>query len=90
MDAVCSVPNCARHATDRGRCAIHTRPRMNGWHWARVVATVVARDHGVCWLCGRPGANSADHVVPHSRGGTDALENLRAAHLACNLRRGIG
>jgi 5-methylcytosine-specific restriction endonuclease McrA len=42
----------------------------------------------VCWLCGRDGADSADHVLPRSRGGSDALENLRPAHRACNSARG--
>ena len=30
---------------------------------------------------------SADHLVPVSRGGTNALANLRPAHLVCNSRR---
>lgn len=42
----------------------------------------------VCWLCGRPGATSKDHVIPYSLGGTDDLENMRPAHLRCNKRRG--
>ena len=40
-----------------------------------------------CWLCGGEGADSADHVVPWSQGGSHALSNLRPAHLACNNRR---
>jgi len=40
------------------------------------VAQVIERDRGVCWLCGRPGAHSADHVLPASKGGTDDLANL--------------
>lgn len=38
------------------------------------------RDGGVCWICGGLGADSADHVVPKSKGGTDHPSNLRAAH----------
>lgn len=41
-----------------------------------------------CHLCGRPGADSADHLIPRSLGGPDTLENLRPAHLACNQSRG--
>lgn len=44
----------------------------------------------VCWICGRPGADTADHVVPHALGGSDAVDNLRPAHRSCNARRGIG
>lgn len=42
----------------------------------------------VCHLCGRRGADTADHLVPRSRGGTDTLDNLRPAHFRCNARRG--
>jgi hypothetical protein len=31
---------------------------------------------------------SADHIIPPSRGGTAALENLRASHLGCNSSAG--
>lgn len=41
-----------------------------------------------CWICGRPGANTADHVISVSRGGSNALENLRPAHFKCNQDRG--
>lgn len=43
----------------------------------------------VCALCGLPGANSADHVIPISRGGAvyDLL-NLQPAHARCNYARG--
>ncbi len=51
------------------------------------MAEVVERDGGVCRLGGKPGATSADHVVPVSRGGRDELANLRAAQLRCNLAR---
>ena len=50
---------------------------------------VLVRDRGICWLCGRPGANTADHVVPLALGGHPYDEaNLRAAHRSCNSRRG--
>lgn len=41
----------------------------------------------VCHLCGKDGADSADHVRPRSAGGTDDLDNLRPAHSACNFAR---
>jgi 5-methylcytosine-specific restriction endonuclease McrA len=49
---------------------------------------VLHRDHFICWLCGRKGADSVDHVVPRSEGGSDQLNKLRAAHLSCNSSRG--
>lgn len=42
----------------------------------------------VCHLCGRRGADSADHLVPRVQGGPDTIENLRPAHRRCNSRRG--
>jgi 5-methylcytosine-specific restriction endonuclease McrA len=43
----------------------------------------------ICWLCGHPGANSVDHVVPLSKGGARLdPANLRPAHMICNSRRG--
>jgi hypothetical protein len=55
------------------------------------------------WTCMIPGCNqpiqpglqwpdplsaSVDHIIPRSRGGDDTAENLRAAHLVCNVQRG--
>lgn len=42
----------------------------------------------LCWICGRPGADTADHVVPHFQGGDDSQDNLRPAHAQCNSKRG--
>jgi len=33
-----------------------------------------------CWLCGRGGADTIDHIVKIMHGGTDDLDNLRPAH----------
>lgn len=55
---------------------------------AYVVATLEVYGR-VCWLCGLPGANSADHVIPISKGGAvfDLL-NLGPSHRRCNYSRG--
>lgn len=58
------------------------------------------RDSGVCYLCGKPcdwddksnnavGMNypSIDHIIPVSRGGLHAWDNVRLAHFGCNLRK---
>ena len=43
----------------------------------------------VCCLCGLPGATSADHVIPRSKGGAVYdLRNLGPAHKRCNESRG--
>lgn len=53
----------------------------------------MARDGAQCYLCGYVFTEvgrrmTVDHVIPRSRGGTDAWENLRPACLACNARKG--
>jgi 5-methylcytosine-specific restriction endonuclease McrA len=47
-----------------------------------------------CHICGRPidyslphldpGEFVIDHVVPLKRGGTDTIDNVKAAHRSCN------
>jgi 5-methylcytosine-specific restriction endonuclease McrA len=47
------------------------------------------RDRQVCQYCGRKGGDlTVDHVMPKSRGGEDSWENLVAACLRCNNRKG--
>lgn len=56
------------------------------------VPRILRRDGGVCHICGAPGADSADHLIPKEFGGTDDDDNLAAVHHKaeprCNLRRG--
>jgi 5-methylcytosine-specific restriction endonuclease McrA len=56
--------------------------------WAALKRYVVARDRGICYIDGLPGATSADHIIPRSKGGIDHPSNLRACHWACNMKRG--
>jgi 5-methylcytosine-specific restriction endonuclease McrA len=57
--------------------------------WRKLRRYVLARDGYICWLCGKPGADSVDHVIPRARGGTDDLSNLKAAHNnPCNRTKG--
>lgn len=89
--SVCAEAGCGNAAVRGGRCADHAwtqRPRGSTRAWRRLRAQVIRRDRGVCWLCRRPGADSADHVIPADDGGPDELWNLRAAHVGCNAARG--
>jgi 5-methylcytosine-specific restriction endonuclease McrA len=47
---------------------------------------VFARDNHRCGYCGNA-ADSIDHVMPRSRGGTNVWENVIAACRGCNLRK---
>jgi 5-methylcytosine-specific restriction endonuclease McrA len=54
----------------------------------------IARDRPNCHLCGEaidydlphldPGAFVIDHVIPLTKGGTDTIDNVKAAHRSCN------
>jgi 5-methylcytosine-specific restriction endonuclease McrA len=62
------------------------------------IAALGDRDSWTCWLCNEfvnralgnrdPWMPSFDHVLPISRGGLDSWDNLRLAHLTCNIKRG--
>jgi 5-methylcytosine-specific restriction endonuclease McrA len=60
-----------------------TTARGYGWRWQRLSSAVLRRDNYICHYCGGRAA-TADHVIPKSRGGTDAWDNLVAACRSCN------
>lgn len=59
---------------------------------------IFERDGWRCGICGAdvdrtlrypdPGSASLDHVVPLSKGGVHAPDNVRCSHLRCNVSRG--
>lgn len=89
-------PRAASKASSRARKA---RVRMT---WDGVTDQQIFERDG--WECRIPGCTlgpilrglpwpgqfspSIDHIIPLSLGGTDTAPNKRAAHLACNTRRG--
>jgi 5-methylcytosine-specific restriction endonuclease McrA len=66
-------------------------PRTKSASWVTRRRRIVERDGGICHICGGPGADSADHVIPLSQGGTDDDDNLAAVHHKvpprCNIVR---
>lgn len=84
-----------RNASRCSRCQARTRPHRYG-----MTATQVAhRDGAECRWCGEivdlslvgtrsKWAPSVDHIVPWSRGGTNAPENLQLMHRVCNAQKG--
>ena len=52
------------------------------------LAALVAAYGDRCAYCGGPGPLTIDHVLPRSRGGTNAWENLLPACRACNQAKG--
>ena len=49
---------------------------------------VMRRDRHRCQYCGSRDRLTIDHVMPRSRGGKDTWENLVAACVPCNNRKG--
>lgn len=91
-------PNKSERLRERRRRASLKR---SGTSWRPVTGrwrAICERDGWRCWLCGeaidaslQPPARMAgtvDHVVPLANGGSDDDDNVRAAHLTCNSRRG--
>jgi len=60
-----------------------------GRPWRRLRAEVLSASD-ICWLCGLPGADTVDHILPLSRHPELAHDraNLAPAHLRCNSSKG--
>jgi 5-methylcytosine-specific restriction endonuclease McrA len=64
--------------------------------WDRTVRRVLRTKGTICHLCGKPGADTADHLIPvavglrqgMTRTQLNAINNLAPAHNPCNARRG--
>lgn len=73
---------------------------MSARKTGKTVATLRTRDGDCCWICHRgldftrrvphPYAPTLDHVIERSKGGSNALTNLRLACRVCNERRSNG
>ena len=57
--------------------------RPSGERWLRLVRWILNQPGGrICWLCGHPGADTADHVIPLEQRPDLAwdIRNLKPAH----------
>lgn len=50
----------------------------------------VLEGNPACWLCGQPGADTVDHIIPlkHAPELGEVVGNLAPAHRSCNSKRG--
>lgn len=96
--AVCAQHQCPADAVKDGRCHEHRRKWDNtnrkarltvtsGWAEQRRAANVIARDGGVCHLCGLMGADQADHILALAEGGADDPSNMAPIHSQCHARK---
>lgn len=72
---ITTKPRCPDHPAPKQRGPSSIATRKPGWRKTR--ARILKRDRYICQLCGKPGADSVDHIQPVSRGGTDADANLQ-------------
>lgn len=56
--------------------------------WPTVRAWVLERDGHLCQICHQRPASDVDHIWPRRLGGTDHIDNLRAACGPCNKAKG--
>lgn len=86
---------CPAHTRTREQARDRARgtaaQRGYDYAWQQLSARVIAY-YRQCVDCGHTGSQAnpltADHVIPKSRGGTDAWENLRCLCRECNSRKG--
>lgn len=57
--------------------------------WKRLRLRVLEQSD-ICWLCGQPGADTVDHIIPLSVAPHlgESPDNVAAAHRSCNSSRG--
>ena len=93
----CTVDGCSRRSRARGFCGSHYtayvgRPKRRGAstdtsHTAEEWRARLAEYGGECVYCGGT-ADTRDHVIPLSRGGTNSIDNIVPACRSCNARKG--
>lgn len=88
MSARTSGPVQLRHGPGAYRDPDVPAEKWGGKKSQQYVAATLELYGRVCILCGLPGANSADHIIPRSEGGAVYdLNNLGPAHRGCNYSR---
>jgi len=93
------VAQHAETLTERDKELVHDVLRMSKTHirkdfpytdsWKTIRFRVLQRDNFACQYCGRNPIDNhvklhVDHIYPHSRGGTDDMDNLITACEDCN------
>ena len=63
------------------------RARTSNAGWKRLKAAVHERDGHRCVDCGSTERLNCDHIVPHARGGSDAMSNLTTRCETCHRRK---
>lgn len=65
--------------------------KTSGSYYSKPLAVIHRDFKGICALCGlyvELEDASRDHIVPRSRGGSNARENIQLTHKSCNNLKG--
>lgn len=60
--------------------------RGYGYRWQKLRLIILARDP-ICKICGRAASTDVDHIIPKSKGGLDAVDNLQGLCHSCHSRK---
>lgn len=69
------------------------RAALGGNKTRRCLPALIEAQGGLCGICGEAlpsdlSTIEVDHIIPVSKNGGNEIENLQAAHMACNRRKG--
>jgi len=83
---------CPAHKPTQANGAQRRRARGNprsGWEEQARNRRTIRQHHGICYLCGQPGATEVDHVIPLRVTGPagDVETNRRPAHHLCHVEK---
>lgn len=88
----CAVHECPHIVTGATRCPEHAIPtgKRTGQRHRKIAARMKTEQPWCTW-CGTPATKgnglTIDHIIPLSRGGTNARENLTVACYRCNRKK---
>ena len=87
----------AKPASPGGWAATSTKStteRGYGWAWQQLRRRILARDKGLCCVCGKAGrvtlASEVDHIVNKAEGGSDDEANLQSLCVPCHKAKTAG
>ena len=85
------IANCKKQM--RKKRALRSVPGGEGFYRKLVDSLIRQRDGDMCWICDTyvdEKSSSIDHVILMRAGGHNSADNVKLAHLLCNLQRPKG